>query len=109
MKWLTKSEEMLLITIWRLKDDAYGVTIRQQIMEMTGEKMTYGTLYSYLDQLTRKGYVNKRDGDPTPERGGRRKIYYTISKIGMEALQKTKDLNSVLWNGIEDFGLKTTK
>lgn len=109
MKWLTKSEEMLLLAIWRLMENAYGVTIRKQLIEVTGENMTYGTLYSSLDQLVRKGYVNKRDGDPTPERGGRRKIFYTITDIGMEALHKTKELNSVLWEGIDDLGIKGNK
>ena len=109
MKWLTKSEEMLLLTIWRLKDGAYGVTIRKHLMELTGENITYGTLYSSLDQLTRKGYVSKRDGEPTAERGGRRKIYYTVSKIGMEILQKTRELNTQLWEGVGDLGVNTGK
>ena len=109
MKWLTKSEEMLLLTIWRLKDDAYGVTIRKQLMDLTGENMTYGTLYSSLDQLSRKGYVDKRDGEPTAERGGRRKIYYTITKIGMEALEKTRELNLQMWEGIGDLRIDSGK
>ncbi|MFA8341440.1 MAG: PadR family transcriptional regulator [Rhodothermaceae bacterium] len=109
MKWLTKSEEMLLLAIWRLKENSYGVTIRKQLMEVTGENMTYGTLYSSLDQLYRKGYVKKRDGDPSPERGGRRKIFYSLTEKGLDALQKTKELNLLLWDGIDNLELKTAK
>jgi len=102
MKFLTKSEEILLLAIWHLKDDAYGVTIRKHVMKVTGENVTYGTLYSSLDQLVKKEYVYKTIGDPTPERGGRRKIFYTIAPRGLEALKKSQELTRVLWSGIPD-------
>ncbi len=102
MKYLTKSEEILLLAIWQLKDNAYGVTIRKHVMSVTGENVTYGTLYSSLDQLVKKEYVYKTIGDPTPERGGRRKIYYSIAPKGFEALRKSQELTKVLWGGIPD-------
>lgn len=105
MKWLTKSEEMLLLAIYKLKSEAYGVVIRKHVMEITKENMTYGTLYSYLDQLARKGYVNKWDGEPTPERGGRRKIYYKLTKKGLEALNEARKVNQEIWKDVEDLAL----
>jgi PadR family transcriptional regulator PadR len=102
MKYLTKSEEILLLAIWRLKDNAYGVSIRKYVMELTKENMTYGTLYSSLDQLVKKEYVNKTIGDPTPERGGRRKIFYLVTPKGLEALRSARELTKVLWGGISD-------
>ena len=102
MKYLTKSEEILLLAIWRLEDNAYGVTVRKQVQSMTNEEMTYGTLYSALDQLVKKEYAYKSTGDPTPQRGGRRKIYYTISPKGFEALKEAQALTKNLWSDISD-------
>lgn len=106
MKYLTKSEEILLLAIWRLKDSAYGVSIRKYVMELTKENMTYGTLYSSLDQLVKKEYVYKEIGDPTPERGGRRKIFYSVTPKGLEALRNARELTKVLWGGISDLSFE---
>ncbi len=102
MKHLTKSEEILLLAIWRLNDDAYGVKIRKQVMEVTKDNMTYGTLYSALDQMVRKDLVSKTIGEPTAERGGRRKIYYAITPKGQESLQRAQELTRTLWNDMPD-------
>ena len=106
MKYLTKSEEILLLAIWRLNNNAYGVTIRKHIRQVTGEEMTYGTLYSALDQLVKKEYVYKDVGDPTPERGGRRKIFYTITPKGFEALKDAQALTKTLWNDVSDMAFE---
>ena len=103
MPYLTKLEEILLLAIWRLKNDAYGVSIRNRVMEITKENMTYGTLYSSLDQLVKKGYVKKSIGEPTQERGGRRKIYYAILPRGFEALRRAQQLTKTLWDDVSDF------
>ncbi len=102
MKVLTIHEQILLLAIWRLKDNAYGVRIRQSVAEETDMVYTYGTLYSSLEQLVKKGYVSKTIGEATAERGGRRKIYYNVSKEGMTALKEAKELQNTLWNGIPD-------
>ena len=57
MKKLTVNEEIFLIAIWHLKDDAYGVKIRKKIRELTGSSILFGTLYNTLDYLVKKGYV----------------------------------------------------
>lgn len=100
MKELTKTEEILLMAIWRLKDDAYGVKIRQYISGLLGKEFTYGNLYSALNQLVKKKYVRKTLGEPTPDRRGRRKIYYTLSREGTKALQNARELHERLWAGI---------
>ena len=106
MNYLTKSEDILLLAIYRLKDNAYGVTIRNQVKQLTGEEMTYGTLYSSLDQLVRKDYVLKKEGDPTPERGGRRKIFYSISAKGFESLKKSQQLTKILWQDVSELSFE---
>ncbi|MFC1555224.1 PadR family transcriptional regulator [candidate division KSB1 bacterium] len=101
MNELSKAEEKFLLSIWRLKDNAYGVAIRDKIVELTGKKYTYGTLYGILDQLVYRGYVKKIEGDPTPERGGRRKLFYSISNDGLAALKQTYEINRSLWHGVD--------
>jgi len=102
---LTKNEEILLLSIWRLKEKAYGVQIKNFIKENTGKDWNYGTLYCTLDQLVRKAILFKREGKPMPERGGRRKIFYTISPDGIKALQAALELQKVLWDGITSLAL----
>jgi DNA-binding PadR family transcriptional regulator len=102
MKNLTLSEIIYLIAIWRLEDNAYGVTIRKQIEHVTGKISTYGTLYSALDQLYKKGYVVKNAGPPTPERGGRSKIFYKLTLKGVKALKDSRKLQKAIWKGIPE-------
>ena len=103
MDLLTLHEQILLLSIWRLGEDAYGVSIRDQVVRMTKKEIVYGTLYNSLDKLAKKGLVVTTMGEPTPERGGRRKIYYSLSGEGMASLQKAKELQSDLWDGVPDF------
>ncbi len=105
MKELTLSEIISLLAIWRLEENAYGVTIRKQIVKVTGKTYTYGTLYSALDQLFKKGYVIKSAGPPTPERGGRSKIFYKLTGEGIKALKASRELQEAIWKGIPKLAL----
>ncbi len=102
MKYLTLNEEILLLTIWRLGEEAYGVTIRDLYISQTGNSIVMGTLYNSLDYLVKKGFVVTRKGEPTSERGGKRKVYYNITRPGLEALKNTRELHSTVWQGIPD-------
>ena len=99
MKELTKAEETLLLTILRLKDEAYGVAIKRHIQKTTGKALPYGTLYFILEQLRNKGYVNRFSGESKPERGGRSKIYYTLTSDGHLALKQAYEMQKKTWNG----------
>jgi DNA-binding PadR family transcriptional regulator len=100
MKELTMSQLILLLSVWRLEANAYGVTIRKELARVTGRKYPYGTLYGLLDQLHKKGYVAKSIGDPSNKRGGRRKILYHVTRVGREALRTTRELQDIIWEGI---------
>ena len=100
MNDLTKNEEILLISVLRLKENAYGVSIKKRIKEITKKDWNYGTLYCTLDQLVKKGLLEKQEGKPMSERGGRRKIFYTVSSDGMMALKNAHDLQLALWQDI---------
>ncbi len=105
MKDLTLTEEMLLLAVWKLGNEAYGVTIRQHVSKVTGRTYPYGTLYSALDKLARIGYLEKTTGDPTPERGGRRKYYYHLTGQGIQALKSAMQLKRLLWDRETELGI----
>ena len=100
MYTLTKTEEILLLSIWQLADEAYGVRIRQHVSEFLNKDFTYGNLYSALNQLVRKKYVTKTIGEPSEERRGRPKVFYKPTKDGFHALKEAQDLNETLWGNI---------
>ena len=100
MQVLTRQEEIYLLAIHRLQDDAYGVRIRNQVADMTGRKISYGALYFTLEQLHKKGYVTRTVGDPTPVRGGCSKIYYNLTSDGKAALKHVHELQQNIWDGI---------
>ena len=100
MKELTKMEERVLIGIWKLGDEAYGVNIQRYLRRMTGKSVVYGTLYTTFEQLVRKGYINKRFGEPTAVRGGKSKIYFIITDKGLKALEQAYENQSIMWEGI---------
>lgn len=102
---LSKAEEMILLAIYRLEDNAYGVTIRKQILDTTQKDYTYGTLYGILEQLVRKGYIVRVKGEPTPERGGRSKTFYTLTPEGVSSLKEAMEVHQRVWDGISDFTL----
>ena len=100
MNMLSRNEEIVLIAIWRLQDNAYGVSIRKKVLEMTGQNGSFGKIYMPLDKLTKKGFVHKMLSEPTARRGGRRKCMYTLSKGGKIALKEIRKVQDTLWEGI---------
>jgi len=108
MKDLTVLEQIILSVIWALKDDAYGVSIRQQAKKTAGKNLNYGTLYNNLEQLLRKGYVTKTQGESTADRIGRPRIFYALTPRGHKALREAYELHTSIWDSIPDF-VKTLK
>lgn len=106
MDLITRLEEVILICIWRLKDNAYGVTINGEVSKFTNKDYSMGALYFTLDQLFRKGFVNKAVSPPVSERRGRSRIYYSLSEHGKKALNATKELEESLWEDLSKFGLE---
>ncbi len=102
MKILTINEEILLMGIWKLGENAYGVKIMEFYSDATGREVSFGTLYNNLDQLVKKEYVVSVKGEPTAVRGGKRKVYYTITEIGREALGRARELHRKIWEGVAE-------
>ena len=61
---LTKNEELILLSIWKLRENAYGVTIKENFKKITGKALNYGSLYNTLYLLTRNGLVESRESEP---------------------------------------------
>ncbi|MFA9453245.1 MAG: PadR family transcriptional regulator [Candidatus Aminicenantaceae bacterium] len=100
---LTVLEQIILAAIIALKDDAFGVSIRKKAESLTCRRLMYGTLYNALDQLLRKGCVTQTKGTTSSSRGGRPRIYYTLTPEGEEALRDSHNLQNTIWDSIPDF------
>ena len=100
-KTLGEFEQMILFALLELEEgEAYGVTIREVIEERTGRSISSGAVYTALDRLREQGLVTSWIGDPTPERGGRRKRYYRLEAPGLQALDRAARLFEGMSRGL---------
>jgi PadR family transcriptional regulator PadR len=106
MHLLSRSEEIVLLAIWKLQENAYGIAIRSQVNQTTGYKWSVGAIYAPLHRLENKGLVQTSKGEPRPERGGRSKIYYQVTPDGKKALRKIKHVYDALWQEAPTLRLK---
>ena len=98
---LGEFEQLILLAILRLRDDAYGVTIRAELAERAGRTVAPGALYTTLERLEIKGLIASRMSDPTPQRGGRAKRHVTVTAEGMEALTRSVQAYQRLLDGLK--------
>ena len=106
---MTRNEEIILLSILKLKGNAYGVSIRKQIFLDIGVKWSFASIYQPLDNLVRKKYVRRIKGDPTARRGGKSKFYYELTLDGKRNLQKIKKAHEQIWSGILEVSLENGK
>jgi PadR family transcriptional regulator, regulatory protein PadR len=104
--YLGHFEEIILLAVLRLGQQAYGAKIRQTVAEATARDVSIGAVYATLDRLERKGYIKSWQGEATPERGGRAKRYFRVEGAGVQALNDTAAARHRLTEGL-DFGLGT--
>lgn len=108
MNLLSRTEELILLAVFRLKADAYCVPIRRQISEVTGEDWSLGSIYMPLDRLVKKGYLDSYLSASTPERGGRHKRIYKLTPTGRGVLENIREVQSRMWHAMPE-SLKETK
>lgn len=99
---LREFEELVLLTVAAQHDQAYGVSIFEQLTRETGKKINISAIHVVLGRLEQKGFVNSRYGGITDERGGRRKKFYTITKIGKLAIDSQKELRNRIYSQIPE-------
>jgi PadR family transcriptional regulator, regulatory protein PadR len=97
---LGEFEQLILLAILRLRDGAYGVTIRAELTERAGRTVAPGALYTALERLETKGLIRSRMSDPTPQRGGRAKRHVTVTASGIEALTRAVQAYERLLDGL---------
>lgn len=98
---LGEFEQLILLALVRRGDNAYGITIRDEIVTHAGREPTLATVYKALWRLERKRLVTSRLGEPTNQRGGRRKRLYRVTAVGCEALQQSLEALRRLSRGVD--------
>src|SRR5499426_4729135 len=99
-EYLGNFDLMLLLVLLRLGEDAYGVTIAQELEEQTRREVVVASVYATLERLEERGLVTSSLGDATPERGGRAKRYFRITKAGIGEVRDAQRSLMNLWKGL---------
>lgn len=99
---LGELETLVLLAILQLGDDAYGVSIGDEIHGRTGRVLSRGAIYSVLRRMQRKGQISSALGEATPSRGGRAKRFWTVTDVGMDALRAAISNSDRMRQGLEE-------
>ncbi|AIY65802.1 PadR family transcriptional regulator [Pseudoalteromonas piratica] len=100
-KYLGEFEQMVMLAILKLADNAYGVSIRELLVEAIERDVSVGALYTTLERLEKKGLLTSSQGEAIAQRGGRAKKFYVVSGQGKQALNRSKNALETLWQGIQ--------
>jgi len=103
---LGEFEELVLLTIAALVNEAYSVGICHELERQTKRSVKLGVVHAVLNRLEEKGLVKSKLGEATQTRGGKRKRYYSITSAGKAALVKSKEVRDQLWSMIPELSLK---
>lgn len=101
-RFLTDFELMIMLAIFRVREQAYGVPIAREIEATTGRPVTLAAVYLALDRLQQNKLVTSRLGGPTPERGGRAKKFFRVTPAGLRAVRQTQRAFVALWHDIPE-------
>lgn len=100
MHLLTKLEELILLSVWKLGDRAYGKTIYQMLCRVTEKKLSLGGIYFPLERLMKKGYIKAIAGGSTKKRRGHPKKYYKITEEGIAMLADMRKVYERMWSDL---------
>jgi PadR family transcriptional regulator PadR len=103
MKSLTRKEELIMLTIFDLKEEAYLIAITDRLSEVTGKKISLTSVHLPLSRLEKNGMIHGKLGEATAVRGGRRKKIYQITQAGFEMLDEHKRISDLLWKNYMKF------
>ena len=98
---IAEFELRVLLTVRRLGEEAYAVAVHEDLERRSRRRTSQGAVYITLDRLERKGLLGSRMGDPTPERGGRAKRFYRLTRAGLNAVRDEVRLMQRLWDGLD--------
>ncbi len=100
--YLGEFELMILLAVIHLGDEAYGVPISRELERHRGRGVSVGSVYAALERMEAKGLVTSTLGDPTPERGGKAKRYFTVTRAGLRQVHETRRVLSKLWRTLPE-------
>ena len=95
--YLGELELMILLAVIRLGDEAYGVPISRELEKYRKRDVSVGSVYAALERLESKGLIDSSLGEPTPERGGKAKRYFRVTKAGLKQVHDTRRILTRLW------------
>ena len=98
---LGEFEEMLLLAVYALGDETYGVPVQQHVERASRRNVSMGAVYAALDRLERKGFVRSMTGEATAMRGGKRKRHFAITAEGRKVLNDVRRIREQLWRAVE--------
>jgi len=104
---MSRSDEMILLAVWKLQDDAYGASVLKYLQERTSEDWSIAGVYAPLKRLTSLGLLRSFTGLPTHERGGRRKRMYNLTVPGYRSLKRAQAEYESMWIGLPTLKLAT--
>ncbi len=99
--YLGEFEQVVLLSIMRLGDEAYGLAVKDEMEAVAGRTPSSGALYTTLDRMERKGLLESSEGPASTERGGRPRRYLRLTPEGLEMLARSRSTLLALWNGLE--------
>ncbi len=97
---LTRIEEIILLSVWRLQGDAYGLAIRRHATELLNQQLSVSAVYIPLERLKKRGLLRSWESSPTEKRGGRRKRFFAITKDGWQALNQLRHMQQKAWDNL---------
>jgi PadR family transcriptional regulator PadR len=104
--YLGELEELVLLTVGILHPEAYGVAVMDEIEKQAGRSLNISAVHSVLTRLEDKGYLKSKMGDPSQERGGRRKRIFLLTAAGKRALEEANEMRTQLYNQIPKMALQ---
>ena len=102
MEYLTRKDELMILSILRMGKSASLVKLRELLNENTDKKWSIGNVFVSLEKLENLGYISTKLGEPTGKRGGRAVKFYIVSKVGMTVLKETKKMQDGMWEGLHE-------
>ena len=103
---LGELEEIILLIVANLYDNAYGVLIKRELEEKCNRSITISTVHNVLQRLHEKGYLESRYSEPVKERGGKRKLLFRVTASGQATLETVREMREKLWSGIPKVAFK---
>jgi PadR family transcriptional regulator PadR len=98
---LGEFEQAVMLALLRLGADAYGATVRHEIEQRSGRRASISAVYTTLERLEQKGFVRSSVGEPTPQRGGRRRRHFDLTASGAHALKRSHQAYTGMVAGLE--------